>query len=147
MSLQFISSTYHSVALNLVPCITFVLALIFHQEKLMFWSMNGQAKIWGLGISLGGALALLLWKGPVVVKVIRLDTSNGIIGWTLIIVALLVCGFGNILMVRFGPLLLRFFLNCFYFFWKNKENKDFFFFFFFVTKDTKNTKNTKFREQ
>ena len=64
-----------------------MLALIFHQEKLMFRSMNGQAKIWGLGISLGGALGLLLWKGLVVLKAIRFDTtSDGIIGWTLIVV-------------------------------------------------------------
>ena len=45
MSLQFVSSTYQSVALNLISCITFVLAMIFHQEKLMFRGMNGQAKI------------------------------------------------------------------------------------------------------
>ena len=42
----------------------------------MFRSMNGQAKIWGLGISLGGALGLLLWKGPVVLKAIRFDTTS-----------------------------------------------------------------------
>ena len=101
MSLQFVSSTYQSVALNLIPCITFVLALIFHQEKLMFWSMNGQAKIWGLGISLGGALALLLWKGPVVLVSISFDiTSDDVIGWTLIFVGVLANGFGNVLMVR-----------------------------------------------
>ena len=59
MSLQFVSSTYQSVAFNLIPCIKFVLVLIFHQEKLMFRSMNGPL-LGGLGISLGGALALLL---------------------------------------------------------------------------------------
>ena len=101
MSLQFVSSTYLSVTSNLNPCITFVLALIFHQEKLMFWRMNGQAKIWGLGISLGGALALLLWKGPIVLISTSFDkTSDGVIGWTLIFVGLLANGFGNVLMVR-----------------------------------------------
>ena len=101
MSLQFVSSAYQSVPLNLIPCITFVLALIFHQEKIMFRSMNGQAKIWGLGFSLGGALALLLWKGHVVVKDIIFDTiSDGFIGWALIVVAMLVSTFGSILMVR-----------------------------------------------
>ena len=40
-------------------------------------------------------------KGPVVVKAIRFDTtSDGVIGWALIIVALLVSTFGSILMVR-----------------------------------------------
>ena len=55
----------------------------------------------GFGNLIRGTLTLLLWKGLVVVKAIRFDTmSDGIIGWTLIVVAMLVSGFGNILMVR-----------------------------------------------
>ncbi|KAJ9689389.1 hypothetical protein PVL29_014868 [Vitis rotundifolia] len=101
MALQYISSTYESIALNMVPTITFVLALIFHQEKVRFRSINGQAKIWGLGISLGGALALVLWKGPVVVKAmlsISFDTtSDSVLGWIMTIVGVLATSFWNIL--------------------------------------------------
>ena len=114
MALQYISSTYESIALNMVPTITFVLALIFHQEKLRFRSINGQAKIWGLGISLGGALALVLWKGPVVVKAmlsISFDTtSDSVLGWIMTIVGVLATSFWNILVVRSKSLFIFFFL-------------------------------------
>ena len=114
MGLQYISSTYESIALNMVPTITFVLALIFHQEKLRFRSINGQAKIWGLGISLGGALALVLWKGPVVVKAmlsISFDTtSDSVLGWILTIVGVIATSFWNILVVRSKSLFIFFFL-------------------------------------
>ena len=114
MALQYISSTYESIALNMVPTITFVLALIFHQEKLRFRSINGQAKIWGLGISLGGALALVLWKGPVVVKAmlsISFDTtSDSVLGWILTIVGVIATSFWNILVVRSKSLFIFFFL-------------------------------------
>lgn len=113
MGLQYISSTYESIALNLVPTITFVLALMFHQEKLRFRSINGQAKVWGLGISFGGALALVLWKGPVLVKVMLSvsfeATSDAVLGWIMIIVGVLATSFWNILVVRSN--LLREFLN------------------------------------
>ena len=103
MGLSYISSTYESIALNMVPTITFVLALIFHQEKLRFRSINGQAKIWGLGISFGGALALVLWKGPVVVKAMLSisfeTTSNGVLGWIMTIIGVLATSFWNILVV------------------------------------------------
>ena len=114
MALQYISSTYESIALNMVPTITFVLALIFHQEKLRFRSINGQAKIWGLGISLGGALALVLWKGPVVVKAmlsISFDaTGDSVLGWILTIVGVIATSFWNILVVRSKSLFIFFFL-------------------------------------
>ncbi|WJZ98792.1 hypothetical protein VitviT2T_017296 [Vitis vinifera] len=114
MALQYISSTYESIALNMVPTITFVLALIFHQEKLRFRSINGQAKIWGLGISLGGALALVLWKGPVVVKAmlsISFDaTGDSVLGWILTIVGVIATSFWNILVVTSKSLFIFFFL-------------------------------------
>ena len=122
MGLSYISSTYESIALNMVPTITFVLALIFHQEKLRFSSINGQAKIWGLVISFGGALALVLWKGPVVVKAMLSisfeTTSNGVLGWIMTIVGVLATSFWNILVVSSKSSLsmaipfLFFFLKC-----------------------------------
>ncbi|XP_057981569.1 WAT1-related protein At3g30340-like isoform X3 [Malania oleifera] len=101
MSLEFVSSTYQSVALNLVPSIVFALALAFKQEKLKFQSINGQAKIWGLASSAAGALALLLWKGPVLLKSTLyksfMATSAGLIGGTMIVVGILASAFWHIL--------------------------------------------------
>uniref|UniRef100_A0A7N1A7C6 WAT1-related protein n=1 Tax=Kalanchoe fedtschenkoi TaxID=63787 RepID=A0A7N1A7C6_KALFE len=94
-SLDYVSSTYQSVALNLVPSIVFLLALIFQQEKLKCWSIIGQAKIWGLILSAGGALALVLWKGPALLRctpyvhTFQLEAISDVIGCTMIVVAIL----------------------------------------------------------
>ncbi|KAG6649258.1 hypothetical protein I3843_07G196200 [Carya illinoinensis] len=99
VSLQYLSSTYQSVGLNLVPSIVFTLALIFRQEKLKCWSINGQAKIWGLALSAAGALTLVLWNGPVVLTSMLFNVqviSDGIIGGTLIVVGVLSTSFWNI---------------------------------------------------
>ncbi|XP_065627400.1 WAT1-related protein At3g30340 isoform X1 [Quercus suber] len=109
MSLQFVASTYQSVGLNLIPSLVFVMALIFHQEKLKCWSINGQAKIWGLALSAAGALVVLLWKGPVVLNSMLFNiqaTSDVVTGSIMIIVGVLAKSFSNILVghvIRFYP--------------------------------------------
>ena len=103
MSLQFVASTYQSVGLNLIPSLVFVMALISRQEKLKCWSINGQAKIWGLVLSAAGALTIVLWKGPVVLNSMLFNiqsTSDGVIGSIMIIVAVLAKSFSNILVVK-----------------------------------------------
>ncbi|KAF3947065.1 hypothetical protein CMV_026750 [Castanea mollissima] len=109
MSLQFVASTYQSVGLNLIPSLVFVMALIFHQEKLKCWSINGQAKIWGLALSAAGALVVLLWKGPVVLNSMLFNiqaTSDVVTGSIMIIVGVLAKSFSNILVghvIQFYP--------------------------------------------
>ncbi|XP_050262421.1 WAT1-related protein At1g43650-like isoform X2 [Quercus robur] len=109
MSLQFVASTYQSVGLNLIPSLVFVMALIFHQEKLKCWSIYGQAKIWGLALSAAGALVVLLWKGPVVLNSMLFNiqaTSDVVTGSTMIIVGVLAKSFSNILVgqvIQFYP--------------------------------------------
>jgi amino acid permease len=103
MSLQYVASTYQSVGLNMIPSIVFIMALMFRQEKLRFWNINGQAKIWGLLLSAAGALALVLWKGPVLLTSILVNiqaTSDTVLGSVMIIVGLLATSFWNILVVR-----------------------------------------------
>uniref|UniRef100_A0A7N2MTS0 EamA domain-containing protein n=1 Tax=Quercus lobata TaxID=97700 RepID=A0A7N2MTS0_QUELO len=108
MSLQFVASTYQSVGLNLIPSLVFVMALIFHQEKLKCWSINGQAKIWGLALTAAGALVVLLWKGPVVLNsMFNIQaTSDVFTGSIMIIVGVLAKSFSNILVghvIQFCP--------------------------------------------
>lgn len=104
MSLQFVASTYQSVGLNLVPSIVFIMALMFGQENLTCWNVNGQAKIWGLLLSAAGALALVLWKGPVVLTSMLFNingTSDSVVlGSVMIVVGVLATSFWNILVVR-----------------------------------------------
>lgn len=110
MSLDYVSSTYQSVALNLVPVIVFVLALIFQQEKLKCWNIVGQAKIWGLIVSVGGALTLVLWSGPVILKstlhvhLFQLDaTIDEVIGCTMIVVGISATSLWYVFLVRTQP--------------------------------------------
>ncbi|KAK7814760.1 wat1-related protein [Quercus suber] len=76
------------------------MALFFRQEKLKFWSINGQGKIWGLVLSAAGALVLVLWEGPVLLTS-RLSniqaTSDGVIGLIMIVVGVLATSFWNIM--------------------------------------------------
>ena len=102
IALQFVSSSYESIGINLVPSVAFVMALFFRQEKLKFWSINGQGKIWGLVLSAAGALVLVLWEGPVLLTS-RLSniqaTSDGVIGLIMIVVGVLATNFWNIMVV------------------------------------------------
>ena len=102
IALQFVSSSYESIGINLVPSVVFVMALFFRQEKLKFWSINGQGKIWGLVLSAAGALVLVLWEGPVLLTS-RLSniqaTSDGVIGLIMIVVGVLATSFWNIMVV------------------------------------------------
>jgi hypothetical protein len=78
------------------------MALIFRQENLKFWNIIGQAKIWGLLLSAAGALAVVLWKGPVVLTSMLVNikgTSDSVLGSVMIIVGLLASSFWNILVV------------------------------------------------
>ena len=108
MALQFVASSYESVGLNLVPSLVFVIALIFRQEKLKCWSINGQAKIWGLVLSAAGALALVLWTGPVLLTRSLSNsqaTSDGLVGSIMIIVGVLATSFWIVMVVRKSYLL------------------------------------------
>ncbi|XP_075672962.1 WAT1-related protein At3g30340-like [Castanea sativa] len=100
IALQFVSSGYESIGINLVPSVVFVMALFFRQEKLKFWSINGQGKIWGLVLSAAGALVLVLWEGPVLLTS-RLSNiqaiSDGVIGLIMIVVGVLATSFWNIM--------------------------------------------------
>ncbi|GAB2267392.1 hypothetical protein Dimus_002377 [Dionaea muscipula] len=102
VSLKFISSIYQSVALNMIPSLVLVLALVFGQEKLRFLTIDGQAKVWGLASSAAGALVILLWNGPTLFKLsssTRLHvqwTSDGVIGVVLLVVGILSASFWNI---------------------------------------------------
>ncbi|XP_059459490.1 WAT1-related protein At1g43650-like [Corylus avellana] len=76
------------------------MALIFGQENLRWWNINGQAKIWGLLLSAAGALALVLLKGPVLLTSMLFNvkgTSDSVLGSVMIVVAVLATSFWNIL--------------------------------------------------
>ncbi|CAN6269855.1 unnamed protein product [Urochloa humidicola] len=57
------SATFASATTNLIPAVTFVLALAFRYERLGIRTSSGQAKVAGTLIGVGGAMLLTLYKG------------------------------------------------------------------------------------
>ncbi|KAK6924211.1 EamA domain, partial [Dillenia turbinata] len=63
-SLSNTSATLCTAVTNLVPAITFLLAIIFRLERLEIKKWTGQAKILGTILGTGGAMLLTFYKGP-----------------------------------------------------------------------------------
>ncbi|KAI4318782.1 hypothetical protein MLD38_032449 [Melastoma candidum] len=62
-SLALTSATYASAMLNLIPSVTFVLAVLFGLERLSIRRVDGKAKVIGTLLGLGGAMLLTFYKG------------------------------------------------------------------------------------
>ncbi|KAJ4700655.1 WAT1-related protein [Melia azedarach] len=65
LGMQYTSATYTSAIMNTVPSFTFVIACIFRLERINIKEFRSQAKIIGTLVTLGGALLMTLYKGPV----------------------------------------------------------------------------------
>ncbi|KAJ1262726.1 hypothetical protein BS78_09G132100 [Paspalum vaginatum] len=57
------SATFASATTNLLPAITFILALLFRFERLAITTFSGQAKVAGTLLGVGGAMLLTFYKG------------------------------------------------------------------------------------
>ncbi|KAL8151571.1 hypothetical protein V2J09_021379 [Rumex salicifolius] len=57
------SVTFASAMSNLIPAITYVLAVCFGMEKLGVRTRSGKAKLMGTVVGIGGAMVLTLYKG------------------------------------------------------------------------------------
>ncbi|MED6183897.1 hypothetical protein PIB30_042128 [Stylosanthes scabra] len=62
------SPTLASAMLNLIPALTFVLALLFRMEKVYWGHFSIHAKVIGTVVSMGGAFVVILYKGPPIFK-------------------------------------------------------------------------------
>ncbi|XP_042404773.1 WAT1-related protein At1g68170-like [Zingiber officinale] len=62
-SIRLTSATFPSAMTNLIPSMTFILAIIFRLESLEIGSISGRAKIFGTLTSVGGAMLLTFYKG------------------------------------------------------------------------------------
>ncbi|OIW07270.1 hypothetical protein TanjilG_08385 [Lupinus angustifolius] len=65
--ISFSSPTLSSAISNLVPAFTFLLAIMFRMEKVVVKSASTQAKILGTIVSISGAFAVTLYKGPPII--------------------------------------------------------------------------------
>ncbi|CAI9765346.1 unnamed protein product [Fraxinus pennsylvanica] len=62
-SLALTSATFAAAISNLVPAITFILAILFRLEKLGLNTKAGKAKVVGTFMGIGGAMLLTFYKG------------------------------------------------------------------------------------
>ncbi|XAR53097.1 hypothetical protein NMG60_11021498 [Bertholletia excelsa] len=65
-SLVLTSATFAAAMVNLLPAITFVLAVTFKLEKLAWRTSAGKAKVVGTILCIGGAMVLTFYKGVVI---------------------------------------------------------------------------------
>ncbi|EYU26922.1 hypothetical protein ABFS82_02G108000 [Erythranthe guttata] len=64
--LKLTSPTFSCAMSNMLPALTFVMAIIFRMEKVDIKKVIYQAKVVGTIITVGGALLMTLYKGPLV---------------------------------------------------------------------------------
>ncbi|MED6155081.1 hypothetical protein PIB30_002289 [Stylosanthes scabra] len=63
LGIQYTSATFACAFINMVPVITFIMALPFGLESVNIKCKSGRAKIFGSLVCIGGALLLTLYKG------------------------------------------------------------------------------------
>ncbi|KAF9688811.1 hypothetical protein SADUNF_Sadunf01G0026900 [Salix dunnii] len=64
--LKFTSPTFSCAMSNMLPAMTFVMAVIFRMEKLDVKKLRCQAKLVGTAVTVAGAMLMTLYKGPAV---------------------------------------------------------------------------------
>ncbi|MCL7033821.1 hypothetical protein MKW94_000649 [Papaver nudicaule] len=65
LGMKYTSATFASAIVNILPAITFIMAILFRLEKIKIKNIHSIAKIVGTIITLGGATLMTLYKGPV----------------------------------------------------------------------------------
>ncbi|XP_011034699.1 PREDICTED: WAT1-related protein At3g28050-like isoform X2 [Populus euphratica] len=90
------SPTLGTAMLNLVPGLTFMLAIIFRMENVDWKSYSTLAKSMGTVVSIGGAFIVTCYKGPLLLKArpsvtksshqVLLQQSNWVLGGLLMVV-------------------------------------------------------------
>ncbi|KAK4276745.1 hypothetical protein QN277_014858 [Acacia crassicarpa] len=76
VGMKLTSASFVVALMNTVPSITFVVAVILRMETMKMKEIRCQAKVLGTVVTLGGALLMALYKGPIV-DVVRGSSSGG----------------------------------------------------------------------
>eukprot|EP00253_Pinus_taeda_P032028 PITA_32028 len=66
LGLKLTSPTYASALTNVLPCMTFVIALLLRIETVNIKKLRSGAKLVGTIVAVGGALLMTLYRGPLV---------------------------------------------------------------------------------
>ncbi|EEF48375.1 Auxin-induced protein 5NG4, putative [Ricinus communis] len=65
VGLQYTSATFASASINVLPAITFIMAIVFRLERVNIKRVRDVAKVIGTCITVAGAMVMTLYKGPV----------------------------------------------------------------------------------
>ncbi|XP_041011067.1 WAT1-related protein At4g08300-like [Juglans microcarpa x Juglans regia] len=66
LGMKYTSATFASATVNMLPAITFVMAIIFRLETVNFKKLHSTAKVVGTVVTVMGAMVMTLYKGPIV---------------------------------------------------------------------------------
>ncbi|XVF39366.1 hypothetical protein PTKIN_Ptkin01aG0029000 [Pterospermum kingtungense] len=66
IGMKYTSATYGSAFVNMLPAVTFILAMIFRLEKVNVKKIRSLAKVIGTAITVVGAMVMTLYKGPII---------------------------------------------------------------------------------
>uniref|UniRef100_A0A7N0ZVW6 WAT1-related protein n=1 Tax=Kalanchoe fedtschenkoi TaxID=63787 RepID=A0A7N0ZVW6_KALFE len=66
LGMKYTSATFASATVNILPAITFVMAIIFRLERVDIRKAASQAKVVGTSITVSGAMIMTLYKGPII---------------------------------------------------------------------------------
>ncbi|GMJ06315.1 Usually multiple acids move in and out Transporters 32 [Hibiscus trionum] len=96
LGIQYTTATFSSAFINMVPVVTFIMALPFRIETVNLKSNSGRMKILGSVICVGGGLILTIYKGrplfkhphshamaPTVANAVKLSSSTRAERWTI----------------------------------------------------------------
>ncbi|XP_042480411.1 WAT1-related protein At1g68170-like [Macadamia integrifolia] len=78
-SLTLTSMTFAAAMVNLIPAVTYIIAVILRMERLGIRTVAGKAKLVGTAIGIGGAMVLTFYKGPEVkIWSTNIDLTRGL---------------------------------------------------------------------
>ncbi|KAK6115576.1 hypothetical protein DH2020_007845 [Rehmannia glutinosa] len=66
VGIQYTSATFAAASVNVLPAVTFIMAVIFRLEKVNLKKYHSLAKVTGTLITVTGAMVMTLYKGPAV---------------------------------------------------------------------------------
>ncbi|XP_057795783.1 WAT1-related protein At1g21890-like [Salvia miltiorrhiza] len=66
LGMQYTSATFASATVNVLPAITFIMAVVFRLERVNLKKVQSLAKVIGTLITVMGAMVMTLYKGPIV---------------------------------------------------------------------------------
>ncbi|KAH7567883.1 hypothetical protein ACOSP7_009885 [Xanthoceras sorbifolium] len=66
LGMKYTSATFTSAVINVLPAITFIMAMIFRLETVNVKKIHSLAKVIGTAITVSGAMLMTLYKGPII---------------------------------------------------------------------------------